>query len=97
MNTLSQNSQNRNFEMSLQYLVKDVRETKIDFWHAHKYQNFLQVDSNALIIKVSLMVILSLLIGMIKHSQIAQSNKFAIIYTIFQKRSHGWSSFYACR
>ena len=83
--------------MSLQYLVKDVREMKIDFLHTYKYQNFLQVDSNALIIKVTLMVILSLLIGMIKHSQITQSNKFAIIYTISQKRSRGWSSFFACR
>ena len=83
--------------MSLQYLLKDVRVTEIDFFHADKYQSFLQVDSNALIIKVSLMVILSLLIDMVKHSEITQSNKFAIIYTIFRKRSYEWSSFFACR
>ena len=83
--------------MFLQYLAKHVRVMEIDIFHADKYQSFLQVDSNALIIKVFLMVILSLLIGMMKHSQITQSNKFAIIYTISRKRSYGWSSFFACR
>ena len=95
--TLSQNSQNRKLAMFLQYLAKHVRVMEIDIFHADKYQSFLQVDSNALIIKVFLMVILSLLIGMMKHSQITQSNKFAIIYTLSRKRSYGWSSFFACR
>ena len=45
---------------------------------ADKHQNFLPVDFNALIIKVSLMIILPLLIDMIRHSQITQSHKFAI-------------------
>ena len=83
--------------MFLQYLAKHVRVMEIDIFHADKYQSFLQVDSIALIIKVFLMVILSLLIGMMKHSQITQSNKFAIIYTISRKRRYGWSSFFACR
>ena len=85
MDTLSQNSENRKFAMPLQNLVKGIREMKIDFLHADKYQNFLELDFNALIIKVSLMVILSLPIGMIKHSQITQSNKFAISIQYLEK------------
>ena len=63
--------------MSLQYLKKEVND-EVDFLHAGKHQSFLQVDFNTLGIKVSCKVVLSLLMGMIKHSQITQSNKFAI-------------------
>ena len=52
--------------MFLQYLKKEVRD-EIDFLHSDKHQSFLQVDFNTLGIK-SFKVILSLLIGMIKHS-----------------------------
>ena len=45
-------------------------------------KSFLQVDSNALAIKVSCKVMLSLLIGMIKHSQ---CNKFAISLQYLKK------------
>ena len=56
-----------------QYLKKDVRdELQINV------KSFLQVDFNTLVIKVSYKVILSLLMGMIKHSQSTQSNKFVI-------------------
>ena len=48
------------------------------FLHADKHQSFLQVDFNTLDIKVSYKVILSLLMGMIKHSQSTQSNNFAV-------------------
>ena len=41
-------------------------------------QKNIKVDFNALGIKVSYKVILSVLMGMIKHSQSTQSNKFAI-------------------
>ena len=47
--------------MSLQYLKKEVRD---------------EVVFNTLGMKVSYKVILSLLMGMIKHSQNTQSNKF---------------------
>ena len=73
----SQSSQNSKFAMSLQYLKKEVRD-EVDFLHADKHQSFLQVDFNTLGIKVSYKVILSLLMGMIKHSQSIQSDKFAI-------------------
>ena len=63
--------------MSLQYLEKEVRD-EVDILHADKHQNFLQLDLNTLSMKVSYKVILSLLMGMIKHSQSTQSNKLAI-------------------
>ena len=80
----SQSSQNSKFAMSLQYLKKEVRD-EVDFLHADKHQSFLQVDFNTLGIKVSYKVILSLLMGMIKHSQSTQSNKFAIFLQYLKK------------
>ena len=72
-----QNSQNCKFLMSLQYLEKEGRD-EVDFSHADKHQNFLQVDLKTLSIKFFYKGILSLMMGMIKHSQSAQSNKLAI-------------------
>ena len=63
---------------------------EINFLHADKHENFLQVDFKTLGIEVSCKVILSLLMGMIQYSQSTQSRKFAL----FQKRSQGWSSFF---
>ena len=54
--------------MSLQYLKKEVRD-EVDFLHADKHQSFLQVDFITLGLKVSYKVILSLLMGIMKHSQ----------------------------
>ena len=45
----SQSSQNSKFAMSLQKKGRD----EVDFLHANKHQNFLQVDFNALDTKVS--------------------------------------------
>ena len=59
--------------MSLQYLKKEIRD-EVDFLHVDKHQSSLQVDFNTLGIKVSYkVVLLSLLLGMIKHSQYTQS------------------------
>ena len=63
-----QSSQGNKFAISLQYLKKELRY-EVDFLHAGKYQSSLQIDFNTLSIKVSYKVILSLLMGMIKHSQ----------------------------
>ena len=63
---------------------KEVRD-EVDFLHADKHQSFLQVDFNTLGIKVSYKGILSLLIGMIKHSQSTQSNKFVISLQYLKK------------
>ena len=55
--------------MFLQYLKKETRY-EVDFLHVGKHQSFRQVDFNTLGIKVSYKAILSLLMGMIKHSQV---------------------------
>ena len=68
--------------MSLQYLKTEIQD-EVDILHADKHQNFLQVNFTTLSIKVSYKVILSLLMGMIKHFESTQSNKFATS----QKRS----------
>ena len=91
----SQSSQNSKFTMSLQYLKKEVRD-EVDFLHVDKHQSFLQVDFNTLGIKDAYKVILSLLLDMIKHSQSTQSNRFANIFKISQKRRYEGSSFFAC-
>ena len=65
--------------MSLQYLKKEVRD-EVDSLHIDKYQSFLQLDFNILGIKVSYMVILSLLMGMVKQTS-------CNIFTISQKQS----------
>ena len=82
----SQSYQNSKFAMSLQYLKKEVRD-EIDFLHTDKHQSFLQVDFNTLGIKVSYKVILSLLMGKIKHSQGTQSNKFTISLQYLKKEA----------
>ena len=58
---------------------------KFIFLQADKQQRFLQVDFNTLGIKVFYNVTLSLLIGMIKHSQTTQSNKFGISLQYLKK------------
>ena len=71
--------------MSLQYLKKEVRD-EVDFLHADKHQSLPQVYFNILGMKVSYTVVLSLLVGMIKHSQSIQSNKFAISLQYLKKK-----------
>ena len=56
---------------------------EVDFLHADKHQSFLQIDFNTFRVNISHKVILLINIGMVKHSQSTQSNKFAMS----QKRS----------
>ena len=74
---------NSRFAISFQYIKKEVRD-EVDFLHV-KYQSFLQIDFMTLFIEVSYKMILSLLMGMIKQSQITQSNKFAISLQYLKK------------
>ena len=69
----SQSSQNIKFAMSLQYLQKQVRD-EVAFLHADKHPRFLQVYFKTLGVKVPYELILSVLLGMIKHSQSTQIN-----------------------
>ena len=80
----SQSSQNSKVTMSLQYIKKEVRKG-VHFQLADEHQSFLQVDFNTLGIKDAYKVILSLLLGMIKHSQSTQSNKFVISLQYLKK------------
>ena len=73
----SQSSQESKFVMSLQYLKKEVKR-KLIFC--------MQADLNILGIKVSYKVVLSLLMGRIKHSQSTQSNNFAIFLQYLKKK-----------
>ena len=61
--------------MFLQYLKKDVTD-EVVFVHADRHQRFLQVDFNTLDVKVSYKMTLSLMTGMIKHSQSTQRNEW---------------------
>ena len=51
MDKYSPNSQNSKSAISLQYLIKEVRD-EIHFLHADKHKSFLQVNFSTLIIKV---------------------------------------------
>ena len=82
----SQSSQNSKIAMSLQISKKKLAE--VDFLHTDKHQCFVQVNFNTLDIKVSYKVILSLLMGMIKHSKNTQRNKFAISLQYLKKEVH---------
>ena len=81
--------------MSIQYLKNEVRD-EIDFLHADEYQSFLQVDFNTLGIKVSYRLILPLFMGMIKHSQSTQSNRFVISLQYLKKKLE-MEFIFACR
>ena len=70
--------------MSLEYLQKQVRD-EVDLLHADKHQSFLQVCFNTFDVKVSYKLILSLLMGMIKHSQSTQINNLAISLQYLKK------------
>ena len=80
----SQSSQNSNLTISLQYLIKEVKD-EVDLLHTDKHQSSPQVDINFLCIKVVYKVILSLLMGTIKHFQSTQSSKFAISLKYLRK------------
>ena len=74
--------------MSLQYIKKEVRKG-VHFQLEDEHQSFLQADFNTLGIKDAYKVILSVLLGMIKHSQSTRSNKFTISLQYLEKRSQG--------
>ena len=81
----SQSSQNMKFTMSLQYLQKQVRD-EVVFLHADKHPSFLQLYFNTTSgVKVSYKLILSLMMGIIKHSQKTQINNVAISLQYIKK------------
>ena len=75
-------------------ISKKKLEMKLIILHTDKHQSFLQVNFSNLGIKVFYKVILSLLMGMIKHSQSTQSNKFAISFEHLKKEVRNGSLFF---
>ena len=69
--------ENSKHSESFQYFKKYVRGA-VDFLRADKHQSSLHVDFNALGIAVSHKLMLSLLMGMMKHSQSTQSNRIKV-------------------
>ena len=69
--------ENSKHSESFQYFKKYVRGA-VDFLLADKHQSSLHVDFNALGITVSHKLILSLLMGMMKHSQSTQSIRIKV-------------------
>ena len=80
----------------LQYLQK-VASDEVDFLHADELQSFLQVDFNTLGIKVSCKVILSLLISMVKHSQVLKITSLQYLYNIPKKEVKDGVHVFACK
>ena len=62
----AQNTQYNKFAISLQYLRKEMSD-EIDFLHADKYEKLIKLQIDTMI-----------LMGMVKHSQSFQNNKFAM-------------------
>ena len=67
-------------------ISKKKLEMKLIFCMQIIIKSFLQVEFNTLVIKVSVKVILSLLMGMIKHSQIFKGTSFQYLYNISEKK-----------
>ena len=68
---------------------------EVDFFHATKHKSVFQVDFNTFGIKVSYRMILSLLVGVFKHSQSTQSNKFEISLQYVKKGRDGFHFLHA--
>ena len=65
---------------------KKKLQMKLIFLYPDKHQSFLQVGLNTLEQKVFNKMMLSLSMGMLKHSQSAQSDKFAISVQFLKKK-----------
>ena len=66
--------------MPLQYLKKEVKD-EVDFLHVDKHQIFVKVYFNSLGI-IPIRLILSLLMDMIKHSQVLKVTSLQYLYNI---------------
>ena len=79
MGTVNHSQSSKIVSLQFLYFIAEIElRDEVDFLHADKDRSFLQVDFNTLSIKVSNKAILSLLMGMIKHSQSTQSKKLAM-------------------
>ena len=67
----AQITQNKKFAISLQYLKKEVND-EVDFLHAGKHENLLQIDT-------------MILMEMVKHFQSSQNSKFTMSVQYLKK------------
>ena len=67
----TQITQNKKFSISLQDLKKEINN-EVDFLHAGKHENLLEIDT-------------MILLGMVKHFQSSQSSKFTMSLQYFKK------------
>ena len=79
----AQITQNRKFAISLQYLKRQVND-EVDFLHAGKHENLLQI--NAMI-----------LMEMVKYFQSSQNSKFTMSVQHLKKEVRDEVDFFACR
>ena len=77
-------SQNSKFAMSLQYLIKEVRD-EVDILHSYKHKSFLYIDFKILGIIISCKVTLTLFMGKIKHSQVLKVTSLKYLCSISKK------------
>ena len=61
----------KTFSISLQYLKREVND-EVDFLHAGKHENLLQIDT-------------MILMEMVKHFQSSQNSKFTMSVQCFKK------------
>ena len=71
----AQITQNKRFAISLQYIKRKVND-KVDFLHAGKHENLLQVDT-------------MILLETVKHFQSSQNSKFTMAVQISKKEVRG--------
>ena len=70
----------------MQYLKKEMSD-EVDFLHADKHQSFLKLDFSTLGIKISYKIlILSLLMVMIKHSQFLKVASLQYLYSALKNK-----------
>ena len=67
----AQITQNKKFAISLQYLKKEVND-EVDFLHAGKHENLLQIDT-------------MILMEMVKHFQSSQNSTFTMSVQYLKK------------
>ena len=76
----AQNTQNKKFDISLQYLKREVND-KVDFLHAGKHENLLRIDT-------------MILMEIVKHLQSSQNSKFTMSAQYLKKEDRDKLTFH---
>ena len=76
----AQITQNKKFDISLQYLKREVND-KVDFLHAGKHENLLRIDT-------------MILMEIVKHLQSSQNSKFTMSAQYLKKEDRDKLTFH---